>query len=116
MWSSQWNGNCQGKLKYSEKTCPSATLSTTNPTYIDLGLNPGHRNGKPATNSLSYGTGFVVSYYHPNYEESVCGVNAGNGREIFDIILTQKLLSRNPELKRPFAGHSLGRWIRELNL
>jgi hypothetical protein len=24
--------NGRGKLKYSEKTCPSATLSTTNPT------------------------------------------------------------------------------------
>jgi hypothetical protein len=27
-----WNEDWQGKLKYSEKTCPSATLSTTNPT------------------------------------------------------------------------------------
>jgi hypothetical protein len=27
----------QGKPKYSEKTCPSATLSTTNPTWPDLG-------------------------------------------------------------------------------
>jgi hypothetical protein len=43
------------KPKYSEKTCPSATLSTTNPTLPDSGLNPGHRGGKPATNRLSYG-------------------------------------------------------------
>jgi hypothetical protein len=34
---------------------PSATLSTTNPTWPDLGSNPGRRGGKPATNSLSYG-------------------------------------------------------------
>jgi hypothetical protein len=27
-----WNEDWQGKPKYSEKTCPSATLSTTNPT------------------------------------------------------------------------------------
>jgi hypothetical protein len=27
------NGFGQGKPKYSEKTCPDATLSTTNPTY-----------------------------------------------------------------------------------
>jgi hypothetical protein len=26
-----WNEDWQGKPKYSEKTCPSATLSTTNP-------------------------------------------------------------------------------------
>jgi hypothetical protein len=45
----------QGKPKYSEKTCPSATLSTTNPTCLDPVLNPGRRGGKPATNRLSYG-------------------------------------------------------------
>jgi hypothetical protein len=45
----------QGKPKYSAKTCPSATLSTTNPTRPDPGLNPGRRDGKPATNRLSYG-------------------------------------------------------------
>jgi hypothetical protein len=28
-------------MKYSEKTCPSATLSTLNLTLPDLGLNPG---------------------------------------------------------------------------
>jgi hypothetical protein len=32
-WRSWWNERFwQGKLKYSEKTCPDATLSTTNPT------------------------------------------------------------------------------------
>jgi hypothetical protein len=35
MWSSRWNDNWQWKPKYSEKTCPSATLSTTNPTWLD---------------------------------------------------------------------------------
>jgi hypothetical protein len=45
----------KGNPNYSEKTCPSAALSTTNPTcYPDA--NPGRRGGKPATNSLSYST------------------------------------------------------------
>jgi hypothetical protein len=44
-----WNENWQGKPKYSEKTCPSATLSTTNPTRPDLGSNAGRRGGKPVT-------------------------------------------------------------------
>jgi hypothetical protein len=48
----------KGKAKYSEKTCPSATLSTTNPTWPDPGSNPGRRGGKPATNRLSYVTDF----------------------------------------------------------
>jgi len=38
------------------KTCPSATLSTTNPTWIDLGANPGLRGERPATNHLRHGT------------------------------------------------------------
>jgi hypothetical protein len=38
------------------KTCPSATLSTTNPTWIDPGANPGLRGERPATNDLSHGT------------------------------------------------------------
>jgi hypothetical protein len=46
-----WNEDWQGKPKYSEKTCPSATLSTTNPTWPDPRLEPG-----PATNRLSYGS------------------------------------------------------------
>jgi hypothetical protein len=38
------------------KTCPSATLSTTNPTWIDPGVNLGPRRERPATNRLSHGT------------------------------------------------------------
>ena len=36
------------------KTHPSATLSTTNPTWIDLGSNPSLRGGRPGTNRLSH--------------------------------------------------------------
>jgi hypothetical protein len=56
LWSNQWNANWQGKPKYSEKTCPSATFSPTNLTWPDPVSNPGHRGWKPATNGLSYGT------------------------------------------------------------
>jgi hypothetical protein len=55
MWRNWWNEDWQGKPKYSEKICPSATLCTTNPTWLDPGFNPGCRGGKPATNRLSYG-------------------------------------------------------------
>jgi hypothetical protein len=40
---------------------PSATLSTTNPTWIDLGTNPGLHGERPATNRLSHGTAFIKS-------------------------------------------------------
>jgi hypothetical protein len=52
LWSNWWNEDWQGKPKYSEKTCPSATLPTTNPTWPDLGSNPGRRGGKPASNRM----------------------------------------------------------------
>jgi hypothetical protein len=54
-WRIWWNEDWQGKPKYSEKTYPSATLSTTNPPWPDPGSNPGCRGGKPATNRLSCG-------------------------------------------------------------
>jgi hypothetical protein len=38
------------------KTCPSATLSTTNLTWIDPDSNPGLRGERSATNDLSHGT------------------------------------------------------------
>jgi hypothetical protein len=41
------------------KTCPNATLSTTNPTWSDPGLNPGLRGGRPAANRLSHRTALV---------------------------------------------------------
>jgi hypothetical protein len=40
------------------KTCPSATLSTTNPTWTDPGSNPALSGGRPAANRLSHGTAF----------------------------------------------------------
>jgi hypothetical protein len=57
-WRITWNEDWQGKPKYSKETCPSATLSTKNPTWPDLGSNPGRRFGKPATNRLSYCAAF----------------------------------------------------------
>jgi hypothetical protein len=63
-WSSRWNENWQGKPKYWEKTCPSATLSTTNLTWPGLGSNPSCRGGKPATNRLSYGTALYLEVRH----------------------------------------------------
>jgi hypothetical protein len=38
------------------KTCPSATLFTTNLTWTDPGSDPDLRGGRPATNRLSHGT------------------------------------------------------------
>jgi hypothetical protein len=58
----QLNVDWKGKSKYSEKTCLSATLSTTNPTLQDQSSNPSRRDGKPADNSLSYGAALKIRW------------------------------------------------------
>jgi hypothetical protein len=62
-WERRWNDILAGEnWRTRKKTCPSATLSTTNPTWID----PGLRGERPATNDLSYGTalgGYLVIYW-----------------------------------------------------
>jgi hypothetical protein len=55
VWHNGWNA-WQRKPKCSDKTCPSAALSTTNPTWPETGSNLGHCGVKPRTNRLSYGT------------------------------------------------------------
>jgi hypothetical protein len=42
-----------GETQVLREILPSATFSSTNPTY-DLGSKPGRRGGKPATICLSY--------------------------------------------------------------
>jgi hypothetical protein len=64
LWSSWWDQNWQGKLKYLEKTCPSATLSTTDLTWPDLGSNRGRRSGNMAIKRLSYGTAICIISSH----------------------------------------------------
>jgi len=44
------------------KTCPSATLSTTNPACTGLGLNPGLHSDRLAIH-LTHGTGRVLLAY-----------------------------------------------------
>jgi hypothetical protein len=45
-----------GETKVLGENLPSATLSTTNPTWID----PGLRGERPATNRLSHGTALKI--------------------------------------------------------
>jgi hypothetical protein len=69
LWRIWWTEDWQGKPKYSEKTYLRATLSTTNPSLPDPGLNPGRRGGKPATNRLSYGAGIdTCCFYIPSHK------------------------------------------------
>jgi hypothetical protein len=75
-----WNEDWLGKPKYSEKTCTSPTLFTTNPIWSDPGSNTDHHGGKSATNCLSYGTAPML----PVCEHSLVmsEVNESNKRAI----------------------------------
>jgi hypothetical protein len=63
LWRNWLNRYWQGKPKYSEKTCPITAFPTTNPTWLDPGLNPGRRGGKPAINRLRYGAADCYTLY-----------------------------------------------------
>jgi hypothetical protein len=57
----RWNDILKGENRRTRrKSCPSATLSTTNPTWIDPGVNPGLRGERSATNDLSHGMAPVM--------------------------------------------------------
>jgi hypothetical protein len=60
-----WQGKTEELI---EKLVPSH-LSTTNPTWTDMGANPGLRCEKPATNRLSCGTvrRFLISFSNINW-------------------------------------------------
>jgi hypothetical protein len=75
-WKIWWN-EWQEKPKYSEKTCPDATLSTTNFTWPDPGLNPGRRGGKPATNRFSYGAAYTLPFFGLHKQKSN-GIKSGD--------------------------------------
>jgi hypothetical protein len=58
----EWN--LQGKTEVlGGKTCPSATLSTKNPTRNEPGFNSSFRGVSPANNRLSHGTAKVVACF-----------------------------------------------------
>jgi hypothetical protein len=61
MSTEQWRTHV-GKVMYSEKTCHSAPLSTTNPTQASLGLNLGLHGGKMVTNHQSHGMANSLKY------------------------------------------------------
>jgi hypothetical protein len=54
----------QGKPKYSEETCPSVALSTTDPSRLNPGSNLSSGGGKPAINRLRYGTTLCRTCYN----------------------------------------------------
>jgi hypothetical protein len=57
-----WNDTNREKLKNSEKTCPSVTLSITNVTKTDMRAKQGLRGSDPFTGNIS--TGHISTMLH----------------------------------------------------
>jgi hypothetical protein len=84
--NNNWMVNSQGKPKYSEKTWPSATLSTTNPTCCP-DANPARRGGKPATNRLSNGTTLLYLAYSLTLKrEAICSSETLSSNGLHSVI------------------------------
>jgi hypothetical protein len=52
----RWNKIDGGKPKYSGENLSQCHFVHQNPTWTDLGSNPGLRGERPSTNRLSHGT------------------------------------------------------------
>jgi hypothetical protein len=98
-----WNKDWRGNPKYAEKTCHSATLSTTNLTWTDQGSKPDRRGGKPATNRLSYGAADSVSNRN-GYQESSWGVKGGRRKRLTNLAPSVSRSSR--ENMRASTSHN----------
>jgi hypothetical protein len=73
LWRNWWNEDCAGETEVlGQKLCPSASLCTTYPTWLDPGLNPGRRGWKPASNRLSYSVDYYFAYSSILKMEIVC--------------------------------------------
>jgi hypothetical protein len=53
-------------------------LSTTHPTWLDPGLKPGRRGGKPVTNRLSYGAAVMGSWKRFHTPVACSGLISGH--------------------------------------
>jgi hypothetical protein len=116
----RWNDDDREKPNTVEKTCCSATLSTTNSKCPDPGANPGLCGERQATNRLSHGTTLQRGLLPPS-----SGLNVPEGRRhhskehIFtevgspSLLLTKDPLTRHehPRMARSWqavAYHSRG--------
>jgi hypothetical protein len=111
VWDSRWN-DCQKKTNYWEKTCPNATLTTTNSTCPawDRTRQPRFED---APNRLSYDTAymrhikiFILRYLSERDSSFVRKVRFGLSRSsrVFRIRLSQQIASLISVLLLPESG------------
>jgi hypothetical protein len=121
----------RGNRSTRKKTCPNAPLSTTNPTCLDPGLNPGRSGGKPATNRLSYVAAFFkwytlkcvilslvpcLSFLKPLFRKWIQYPSSGEQHERPFSTLTSKSWFENRQEKTEIEHSSETKWFYKLRL
>jgi hypothetical protein len=92
------------------KSCSSATLSTTNPTWTDPGSNPGLRGERPATNRLSHGTAHSsCSKRCQEYSTNIILFFKNKNRH--DVARTQQFPHRKLNSRPCYADYSVSIWL-----
>jgi hypothetical protein len=68
---SRWSNIDRRNQRTWRKTCPSATLSTTKPTWIDSGANLGLHSERPVINRPSHGMALFVINSYPDLRKQL---------------------------------------------
>jgi hypothetical protein len=98
-WSNWWNEDWQGKPKYSVKTCPSATLSTTKSHMTSPGLEP-----RTATVGSQWLTAWAMA--RPCHDRHRCRHHHHVSTDLSIYISTDYMLHRRlPLVPRNYRGH-----------
>jgi hypothetical protein len=87
------------EIEVLRKASPSDILSTTNLTCPDLGSNKYRGAGKPATNSLSYGTALPGCIAWPPCHWRIWSSRLGNGRKADDLLGENVTVAKHNEAK-----------------
>jgi hypothetical protein len=90
-----------GETEVLRENLPRATLSTTNPTWIDPGSNPGLRGERPATNRLSHGTAtfiyYLLQYYIPQqkHEHTEISCKQSSNLPLYLVVTRSNIIHSN---------------------
>jgi hypothetical protein len=89
------------------KTCPSTTSSTTSPTVIDPGENPGLRDDRQVTNRLSHGTALWSMW------TLFCGVTQDKYTRIVTVSQPTWLISQSSNTTEQALSCGRSAWLQD---
>jgi hypothetical protein len=77
----EWSLAGETEMYAEKKPAPAPLCPPQNPTWLEAGVNPGSRGGKPATNRLSYGAAKTVPFHFEYFAMVLTsGIQSYSGR------------------------------------